>query len=62
MWSSFTPNSFSQTLYVGDSRDTLKLYSMIKAMQSQNQNLRKVPPAADPGAFSGKALIAPVEH
>lgn len=31
VWSSFTPTSFSQTLYVGDSRDTLKLYMMIKA-------------------------------
>jgi hypothetical protein len=31
IWSSFTPNSFSQMLYVGDSRDTLKLYMTIKA-------------------------------
>jgi hypothetical protein len=31
VWSSFTPNSFGQTLYVGDSRETLKKYMVIKA-------------------------------
>jgi hypothetical protein len=31
VWSSFTPDSFSQTLFVGYSRDSLKLYMTIKA-------------------------------
>jgi hypothetical protein len=31
VFSSFSPDSFSQTLYVGHSRDTLKLYMTIKA-------------------------------
>ncbi len=31
VWSDFTPNSFSQTLYVGDARDTLKRFMTIKA-------------------------------
>ncbi len=31
VWSSITPNSFIQMLYVGDSRDSLKLYMTIKA-------------------------------
>lgn len=31
VWSDFTPNSFSQTLYVGDARNTLKRFMTIKA-------------------------------
>jgi hypothetical protein len=31
VWSSFTPNSFSQKLYVGDSSNTSELYMTIKA-------------------------------
>jgi hypothetical protein len=31
VWSNFTPNSFSQTLYVGDSRDKLKRFMTIQA-------------------------------
>jgi hypothetical protein len=31
VWSGFTPNSFGQTLYVGDSRETLKKYMVIHA-------------------------------
>jgi hypothetical protein len=31
VWSNFTPDSFTQTLYVGDSRDTLKLFMTIRA-------------------------------
>ena len=31
VWSDFTPNSFTQTLYVGDSPDKLKRFMTIKA-------------------------------
>jgi hypothetical protein len=41
VWSSFTLNSFSQTLYVGDSRDNLKLYMTIKAKRVIQQSLSK---------------------
>ena len=35
VWSSFTPSSFRQTLYVGDSRDSLELYMTINAKRIQ---------------------------
>jgi hypothetical protein len=43
VWSSFTPNSFSQTLYVGDSRDNLKLYMTIKAKRIIPESLSQSP-------------------
>jgi hypothetical protein len=43
VWSSFAPNSFSQTLYVGDSRDALKKYMMIKATRVGRPRLRRRP-------------------
>jgi hypothetical protein len=43
VWSSFAPGSFSQTLFIGDSRDTLKLYMTIKAKRIVPQTLRKSP-------------------
>ena len=39
VWSSFAPNSFSQTLYVGDSPHTLKKYMTINAMRVSRPRL-----------------------
>jgi hypothetical protein len=45
VWSSFTPGSFSQTLFAGDSRDTLKLSMTIKAKRIIPHTVRKVAPS-----------------